>query len=487
MINKPIITCIVTILMTSFSCKVENPDIKNSQQKPNIIFILADDLGYGDLSMTGQEKFNTPNIDQLAADGMFFTQHYSGSTVCAPSRSSLMTGLHTGHTPVRGNKEVQPEGQEPLISPEQTLPELLQSAGYVTGAFGKWGLGYPGSKGDPGNLGFDTFYGYNCQRMGHNYYPHHLWDNNKKILLDGNKGQATGDYGPELIHQQALDFIDTHKDSSFFMFYPSIIPHAELIAPDKYMEKYIGKYLPETNYVGVNDQYETLENGLIQKTGGYSPQENPRAAFAAMVHILDEQVGDIRRKVEQLGIASSTLIIFTSDNGAHEEGGADPEYFKSNADFRGYKRDLYEGGIRVPMIAYWPDHISAGINNKHISAFWDILPTFCDIAGIEIPNKIDGISFYPSLTGKSQKKHDHLYWEFHEQGARQAVRMGPWKGVRLDMGNNPDTPIELYNLDNDISENNNIAADNPQIINMIDSIMKAEHVMSDVFRFRYEQ
>ena len=363
-----------TLLLAGVSlylCTVCTGTAKNKPEvKPTIIYILADDMGYGDLSCYGQKKYQTPNIDKLANAGIRFTQHYSGSTVCAPSRSSLMTGMHTGHTPIRGNYEMEPEGQFPIAKETFTVAEMLKEAGYATGAFGKWGLGYPGSEGDPNMQGFDEFYGYNCQRQGHNYYPYYLWHNQQKEILEGNKDHETGDYAPELIHRQALKFIEDHKDEPFFLYYPSIIPHAELVAPENYMDKHRGKYEPEKNYKGVDE-------GPSYKNGGYCSQPEAHAAFAAMINLLDDQVGEIVAKLEELGIADNTLIIVTSDNGPHMEGGADPNYFNGNNVFRGFKRDLYEGGIRVPMVAAWPGKIKAGQVSDHISAFWDMMPTLC--------------------------------------------------------------------------------------------------------------
>ena len=448
--------------------------------KPNIIYILADDLGYGDLSFTGQNKFQTPNIDKLAKQGMFFTQHYSGSTVCAPSRSALMTGLHTGHTFIRGNREHKPEGQYPLDSSMVTVAEILKSADYVTGAFGKWGLGYPGSEGDPNNQGFDEFYGYNCQRMGHNYYPYHLWNNQTKVTLEGNAGKKTETYAPDVIHQKSMEFIQKNKDTTFFMYYSSIIPHAELKVPDSILQKFRGKYLPEKKYKGIDD-------GPSYKNGGYGSQEESHASFAAMIYLLDKQVGEIRKKLEDYGIAENTIIIFSSDNGPHIEGGADPDYFNSNGGFKGYKRDLYEGGIRLPMIVTWLNKIQPNSTSDHVSAFWDFLPTICDIVNIEPSKNIDGISFLPELLGEEQEKHDYLYWEFHAQGGKQAVRMGDWKGVRLNVSNNPNASIELYDLVSDSSEQNNIASENPEIIKQIADIMEKEHTYSKDFSFEYEK
>jgi arylsulfatase A-like enzyme len=471
--------CIVLPIIL-FSCGEKAQEKERVvEKKPNIIYILADDLGYGDLSITGQKKFETPNLDKLAQDGILFTQNYSGSTVCAPSRSALMTGLHTGHTFIRGNKEIRPEGQYPLDSSVITVAELLKSAGYVTGAFGKWGLGYPGSEGDPNRQGFDMFYGYNCQRMGHNYYPYHLWENQNKVALIDNEGKKEGTYAPDEIHQKSLEFLEKNKDTTFFMYYPSIIPHAELLVPDSLLQKFRGKYLPEKEYVGLDD-------GTQYRKGPYGSQKEAHAAFVAMVYLLDKQVGEIRKKVEDLGIADSTLIVFTSDNGPHQEGGADPDYFNSNAQFKGYKRDVYEGGIRVPMIAFWPKTIKENSVSEHVSAFWDFLPTVVDLVDLSHSENTDGISFLPELLGEEQRKHDFLYWEFHERGGKQAVRMGDWKGIRLNMANNPDAAIELYDLSADPGEENNIAEDNPVIVARIEQIMKEERTPSEVFRFEFE-
>ena len=463
-----------------FSCGPQSNQESTTTVPPNIIYILADDLGYGDLSCYGQKIFSTPNIDKLASQGMLFTDHYSGSTVCAPSRSALMTGQHTGHTFVRGNKEVRPEGQHPIPAETFTLAEALQEKGYTTGAFGKWGLGFPGSSGDPLQQGFDRFYGFNCQRFGHHYYPHHLWDNDKKIILSENAGILKGAYAPELIHEQSLAFLDANKDKPFFLFKPTIIPHAELAAPERYMQKHRGQYLPEKAYEGY-DEGEDFRNGP------YQSQEETHAAFVAMIEILDEQVGDIMDKVEELGLANNTIIIFTSDNGPHKEGGADPEYFDSNGPLKGFKRDLYEGGIRVPMIAKWPGNIKANSRTNHPSAFWDIFPTFSEIAGLSTPSNIDGISFLPTLLEKgNQQKHDYLYWEFHEKGGRLAARKGNWKAVRYNVLKDPDGKIELYNLKDDIGEEQNIAALHPDIVEQMESIFKTARVPSDIFAFEHQ-
>ena len=463
----------------------QNPNTSKTEKTnpPNIIYILADDLGYGDVGVYGQTHFETPNLDRLAKGGMQFLQHYSGSTVCAPSRSALMTGQHTGHTFIRGNSErgftLENEGQYPLAPEELTIAEVLKEAGYSTGAFGKWGLGYPSSEGDPNFQGFDQFYGYNCQRVAHNYYPTHLWDNQTKESLTGNDGKTAQTYAPELIHQKALSFLEENKEAPFFMFYPAVIPHAELVAPQEYMVKYRDKYLPEKEYDQKKEGYSV---------GRYNYQAESHAAFAAMINILDDQVGEVLDKVHQLGIDENTLIIFTSDNGPHMEGGADPDYFDSNGPLRGYKRDLYEGGIRVPMIAYWPSKIQPNSTTDHISAFWDFFPTAVEIAGIEKDmTSIDGISFLPTLMGNQQQTHPYLYWEFLERGGRQAVRMDQWKGVRLNMAKSPDAPIELYRLTDDIGEENNLAEQYPEIVQKMDSMMTEAHQYSDIFSFQYEK
>ena len=466
------------LLACSPNSKKTNSPENSTSPLPNIIYILADDLGYGDLSCYGQQKFETPNIDRLAAQGMRFTQHYSGSTVCAPSRSVLMTGMHTGHTFIRGNKEVRPEGQYPIPDSTFTLAELLKEAGYATGAFGKWGLGYPGSEGDPTRQGFDTFFGYNCQRLGHNYYPYYLWSNQEKIVLEENAGSGIGVYGPQMIHDKTLAFIEDNKNNPFFLYVPSIIPHAELLAPESYMEKYRGKFLPEKAYQGVDD-------GPEFRDGPYGSQPESHAAFAAMIHMLDEQVGEIVQKVEELGLSENTLIFFTSDNGPHMEGGADPEYFDSNGPLRGFKRDLYEGGIRVPLIVRWEGKVQPGGTSDHISAFWDVLPTIADIVQLPIPEGLDGLSFLPTLKGSpaDQRTHAYLYWEFHERGGRLAIRKGDWKAVRYNVLKDPDGPIELYNLKDDIGETNNVAVEHPALIQEMEGLFATSRVPSEVFTF----
>ncbi|MCH2182374.1 MAG: arylsulfatase [Mariniblastus sp.] len=434
--------CLVGTLTMLASCWLsagEGGDPDGAERPPNIVYILADDLGYGDLGCYGQQKFETPHIDRLAKSGMKFTQHYSGSTVCAPSRCALMTGLHTGHAQVRGNREVKPEGQAPMADGTVIIPTLLKQAGYVSGMFGKWGLGAPGSTSDPANF-FDEVYGYNCQREAHDFYPRHLWHNRQKIPLDGET------YSHDLIMDQALKFIRTNKDRPFFCYMPITIPHAAMQAPPALHEKY-------------RQRFPQFEN----KVGKYAGKEvpNPVAAFPAMVEHLDQGVGQVLALLKELGIAENTLVIFTSDNGPHREGGHDPNFWDSNGPLRGIKRDLYEGGIRAPMIACWPREIKAGSTSDHISAFWDMLPTFCQMAGVEAPQGLDGISMMPTFRGEQQPAHDYLYWEFGPRGGWQAIRQGNFKAVRGNLRKNPDAPIELYDLSRDLGEKSNVAADYP--------------------------
>jgi len=475
--NKISLSVLILALILT-ACVSKNDPATPRAAAPNIIYILADDLGYGDLGSYGQEKFATPNLDQLARDGVRFTRHYSGSTVCAPSRSVLMTGLHTGHTPVRGNQEVKPEGQWPLPASARTLAEGLKEAGYVTGAFGKWGLGYPGSEGDPVNQGFDLFFGYNCQRYAHRYYPEYLWENREQVYLEGNDWTNTQTYAPDVIHEKALDFIRNNRDTTFFAFLPIVIPHAELIVPDDALyRQFLGKY-PETPYVG----RPGADYGQDLVISMYCSQENPHATFAAMVLRIDQYVGEIVKELEELGLTDNTIIMFTSDNGPHMEGGADPDFFNSNGGLRGYKRDLFEGGIRVPFIVTWPGTIEKARLSDHPSAFWDILPTLAELTGFEY-GETDGISFLPELMGEEQPKHDFLYWEFHERGGKQAILKEEWKAVRLNVGNDPNGALELYNLENDPFEKLNVADRHPELVESFARLMEEEREPSAKFNF----
>jgi len=439
--------------------------------RPNIIFILADDLGIGDLGCYGQKLIQTPQLDAMAKQGMRFTQFYAGTAVCAPSRSSLLTGLHTGHTPIRGNKGVQPEGQWPIPDSTVTIAEVLKKAGYATGDFGKWGLGPVGSSGDPIKQGFDSFYGYNCQSLAHDYYPDHLWENDTRVDFAANTPEHPTDYSADLINEKALQFIDRQKSNPFFLYLSYTLPHAGLQVPnDSLFEKY--KKLLHEQPVAVEKW-----NGK-----GYAPQAYPRAAYAAMVSRLDAYVGQILQKLQEYGIDKNTLVIFSSDNGPHKEGGNDPAYFNSNGSLRGIKRDLYEGGIREPMIVWWPGKVQAGSISDYAGAFWDFLPTFAELAKAPQPKGIDGISIVPALLGqKNAPVHPWLYWEFHEQGGKQAVRLGKWKGVKLNVTSQPNGPIELYDLQTDVGEKNNVADKHPDVVQSIRKIMEQQHRESPDF------
>lgn len=484
--QKLILSLLPLFLMIGCTAEMEAPLI----QKPNIIYILADDLGYGDLGSYGQEDIKTPNLDRMAEEGMRFTQHYSGSTVCAPSRSVLMTGLHSGHAPVRGNREVLPIGQYPLQYGTITIPKLLQEAGYAAGAFGKWGLGYPGSEGMPSYQGFDIFFGNLGQRRAHFYYPEFLFLDEKgkelkRVELEGNQVEDDPErypgsgvpisavtYAPEKIQERVLSFIDDNSDQPFFLYYPSPIPHASLEVPEEFLKMYLDE----------NGESIFEENPATQSYH-YVRQDMPMATYAAMVTYLDKQVGEILNKLEEFDLADNTLVIFTSDNGPHSEGGYHYSMLNSNGDLRGGKRDLYEGGIRVPMIARWPGRIDGNQASDHSSSFYDMMPTFAELAGINTPPGRDGISLVPTLFGTGgQENHEYLYWEFHEQGGKQAIRKGDWKAVRLGIREDRNAPIELYNLSQDLSEENNVADQHPEIISEMDSLFRAAHIPSETFR-----
>jgi arylsulfatase A len=438
---------------------------KSPSKKPNIIFILADDLGYGDIGCYGQQKIETPNIDRLAKMGVRFTDFYAGSTVCAPSRASLMTGLHTGHTPIRGNVTVKPEGQYPLPGSTITIAKLLQQAGYRTAAFGKWGMGFITTTGDPQKQGFDEFYGNNCQTLAHNYYPDHLWHNHERVDLSGNL-KFDSVYSADLIHNKAMQFIKGKHDKAFFLYLPYTLPHADVIAPhDEVYDYYVRKF---------NEQAVAKHASTDKEKHHFD--EHPHAAFAAMVARLDKYVGEIMQAVKNKGLEENTLIIFTSDNGPHKENGGDPAFFNSSGGFKGIKRDLYEGGIRVPFIAYKKGMTKAGTVNKTPVAIYDMFPTFLQLAHGTTKVKTDGVSIVPALMGKPQPLHRYLYWELHESGGKQAVRMGNWKAVRLDVSKSNNTPLELYNLKDDPQERHNIATETAAIVKQMEAILKAAYV-----------
>jgi len=466
--------------LASIACGRDGNQRQNEQCRPNIVFILADDMGWGDLSCYGQERFETPNIDRLASEGMRFTQCYSGTAVSAPSRCCLLTGKHNGHSVIRSNRPCPPEGQFPMAEGTRTFFHDLKDAGYTTGAFGKWGLGPVGSTGDPNKMGIDKFFGFNCQSLAHSYYPDHLWDNDTKVILEDNCDEVPygeGTYAPDLIHKKAVEFMENAVKESkpFFMFYPTTIPHAELIVPkDSIIQKFLGKF-PEKPFHG-------CDQGMPRfRTGGYCSQENPHATFAAMITRLDVYVGQIVSKLEELGVADNTIIVFASDNGPHQQAGADPDFFNSNGPWRGYKRDVYEGGIRVPFIVKWPGKTTKGVDTDFMCTFWDVMPTIRELLGQKNGKEMDGVSLLPLLTNKKgQKKHDFLYFEFQQRDGSQAVRQGPWKLVHLKL-RSPEEVYELYNLENDPEEKTDVYAENPKIVENLKKIMVREHVYNPDF------
>ena len=502
------LTLVVFTSIVISSCTIE----KKEPTQPNIIYILADDLGYGELGCYGQEKIETPSIDRLAEKGMMFTQHYSGSPVCAPSRCILLTGKHSGHSFIRGNHEwgergdvwnyramiEDPglEGQYPLPEGTITIGTMLQKQGYKTAIVGKWGLGAPASSGVPTKQGFDFFFGYNCQRQAHTYNPVHLWKNDERVFTGndtippGTKLPEGADpyddasysdfwqdvYSPDMMFDEITNFVNKNRDNPFFLYWATTIPHLALQAPPGWIKKYVEKFGDEEPYTGDR---------------GYFPNRYPHAAYAAMISYLDNQVGILVQQLKDLGIYDNTMIIFTSDNGPSYTGGTDSPFFNSagifsekNGRVKGY---VYEGGIRIPMIASWPGMIKEGSETDHISAFWDVLPTLADLTGADKPADIDGLSFLATLLGeKNQEEHDYMYWEFPSYSGQQAVRMGKWKAIRKDIfkGN---MDIELYDLESDPVESINIAAEHHDIIVRIDSIMKVAHVPAELDRFKIKE
>jgi arylsulfatase A len=430
--------------------------------RPNILLIQADDLGYGDLSAYGQSRFSTPSLDRLAREGIRFTEYYSGTTVCAPSRTALMTGMHTGHAWIRGNGDI------PLRPEDVTIAEVLRDAGYRTAVIGKWGLGSPGSTGMPDLQGFDHSFGFLDHRHAHRQYTDHLWRNGARAPIDLER-----DYVNDLFTQDTAAFIQQSDARPFFVYLNYTVPHAELRAPDDSMAAHRGHF-PEKPFE--NQKADARPTGASPElpTLGYRSQPTPHAAFAAMITRMDRDIGTLMDLLRSRGIDRNTLVLFVSDNGPHQEGGADPVFFKSSGPLRGIKRDLYEGGIRVPAIARWPGTIPAARVSNHPWAHWDMLPTLGDIAMAKTPSGIDGLSMARALRGESQRPHDFLYWEFHERGFQQAVRMGEWKAVRLKK----DAPLELYNLASDPGEQRDVAAGNPKIVARIEEYLKTARTES---------
>lgn len=500
-------------VLFNLSCK--NSSTKktevSSNANPNIVYLLFDDLGYGELGCYGQELIETPNIDKLASQGMIFTDHYCGAPVCAPSRCVLLTGQHMGHAQVRGNDEWRErgnvwdyrsmladsvlEGQRPMAENTVTLAHKMKEAGYQTAMFGKWGLGAPHTHSVPTKMGFDFFVGYNCQRIAHTFYPTHLYKNENRLHLDNDtvppntkldKGAdpynlesyrkyELKEYACQVMFDELTGFVDRNSENPFFVYWATPIPHAPLQAPKRWVDYYVNKFGDEEPYVG---------------NKGYFPHRYPHAAYAAMISYLDENVGKLVQQLKDLGVYENTLIVVTSDNGATYNGGTDSPWFNSGGPFKSEygwgKGFTHEGGIRTPMVASWPKKITPGTRSDHISAFWDVMPTFCEIAGVSAPENTDGVSFLPELVGKEQKQHAHLYWEFPSYGGQQAVRMGKWKAIRRDIkkGN---MELELYNLEEDIQEQNNVAAKFPGIVEQIEEIMVKEHIPSTSERFKMKE
>lgn len=465
-------------------------------ERPNFVFILADDLGWGELGCYGQQKIRTPNLDRMAAEGIRFTQFYCGSPVCAPSRCVLLTGKHSGHAYIRDNSEVQPEGQLPIPDEEVTLAELLKAEGYVTGIIGKWGLGPPQSTGDPLRQGFDFFFGYNCQRHAHNHYPVFLYLNHERVMLGNpdfpahqrfpegldpndraNYARYSGtQYAPDLMAKEAVDFIRRNKDRPFFLYFATTLIHLALQVPEDALAEYLGKF-PEAPYLGDR---------------GYTPHFAPRSAYAAMVTRLDQHVGMILQALDELGLAEKTVVFFSSDNGPIFGPGVETlgvrgfgeDFFGSTGPLSGRKGTVYEGGIRVPFIVRWKGTIPAGRVSDHIGGFQDVLPTVLEIVGREPPADCDGISFLPTLLGQAgQREHEYLVWEFYGYGGQQAVRMGRWKGIRVNCYKDPNGPLRLYDLETDIGETTDVADRYPEIVARMEEILVREHAPSPHWDF----
>ena len=465
---KVLFFCLICMLLST-SCVQQSPP-SNTDAPPNIILIVADDLGYGDLGAYGQTSIQTPFLDQLAEEGMMFTDFYAGSTVCAPSRAVLMTGIPVGRNEIRGNKEVRPMGQHPLKDQTITLAEVLKGQGYTTGLIGKWGLGAPGSEGEPNKQGFDYFFGYLGQRHAHNFYPEFLFRNTERVPLEGNRlpepkredgaGHAIekNTYSHDLMASEALSFVESNKNQPFFLLLTLTIPHANNEAGSEGME--VPEYEP---YVDEN-------------------WPEPQKGLASMISRMDRDIGLLLKKLNELDIDENTLVLFTSDNGPHAEGGNDPTFFDSSGPLRGIKRDLYEGGIRVPMIAHWPGVIEAGSVTNHIAYFGDFMATFAELASTEPPENIKSMSLVPTLKGSEQQhEHPYLYWEFYERGSRQAIRQGDWKAIRQPMFTGD---VELYNLSQDVSESSNMADQHPDIVAQMIATMDEAHIPDTLWSIR---
>ena len=438
-----------------------------AKDPPNIVYIIADDLGLGDLSSYGQKNFNTPNIDSLGRDGITFSAHYSGSTVCAPARSSLMTGQDQGHTYIRGN------GAHELRREDTTFAHILKEAGYTTGMVGKSCVtGNTQNPTAPATSGFDYFYGTLSHYTAWHHYPKHVYEHGEKIAIPGNKVTRGAVYIQDRYTEKGIEFIETNKDKPFMLVLSYSAPHADIDVPQDSVEPFLGKFEPEVTNKG--------------NKGNYKACENIKATYAGMVTRLDNHVGSVLKKLKELGLEENTIVSFTSDNGPSKAGGYHWRFHNSNGELRGGKRDLYEGGIRVPFLVRWPAKIKAGTTTDHPSALWDVLPTFCDIAAVEPPKNIQGISFLPSLLSQKQSKHPFMYWEFHEDGGKVALLQGGWKIVRLDVSEKRKRPYELYNLADDPSENSNVAEKFPERVEELISLLKSHRKESPLGKWNFQ-
>lgn len=452
---------LVGVLMLSGS------SLEAASRRPNVILIVADDLGYGEVGCYGQKKIQTPNLDRMAKEGMRFTQFYAGSPVCAPSRCCLLTGKHGGHAWVRNNRSVGKEGQTPVPTSEVMLSELVKKEGYVTGAIGKWGLGPPGSESDPIKRGFDLFFGYNCQAHAHSHYPTYLWHNDQHRKYPENNLKTGKTHSQEEFEKEALAFVRENKQKPFFLYLPFAIPHVAIQAPDEWLAPYRGKW----------------EDPAYDGKKGYLPHPMPRAGYAAMITRMDQTVGKLLDLLESLKLSRDTLVLFTSDNGAtHDVGGADTNFFESVGKLRGRKGSVYEGGLRVPLLARWPGTVPAGTVSEHASYFPDVLPTILDVLGASerIPREVDGISFLAALRGEKQKAHAQMIWEFTGYTGQQAIRVGEWKGVKRNLLKGP-AKLELYHLGKDPAEKEDVAELHPEMVKKLEELLAREHTPSKLF------
>lgn len=476
--------CLVLLTLAFANAEAQKNVASQKGKGPNVIYIYADDLGYGELGSYGQQKIKTPHLDRIAKEGIRFTQHYTGAPVCAPARCMLLTGRHSGHSYIRGNYELGAfadsleGGQMPLPEGTFTIGHLMQQAGYKTGAIGKWGLGMHTGTGDPNKQGFDYFYGYLDQKQAHNYYPTHLWENGKWDTLDNPvlnvhpqrsdvarapefDSYIGKDYALTKMGDKAVTFIAENKDRPFFLYLPFVAPHVSLQAPEEAVKEYLGRFAGEEPYLA---------------TSGYVPSQYPLSTYAAMITYMDKQVGRVLDALERYGLEENTLVMFSSDNGTTFNGGVRPGFFNSVGPLRGLKMDLYEGGIRVPFIARWPGKIKAGSVSDHVSVQYDMMATLAELAGIKAPAN-DGISLLPVILGNDrlQQKHTHLYFEYPEKGGQIAVRMGDWKGIRTNVDANKNAPWQLYDLRIDIGEKNDVASQHPDIVRQLTAIAEKEH------------